>query len=149
MGEKHVLEASLGQAASAQPDVASEGQEKKRVVKIQAGPAEVAQEELPTPGSRPGEFVFVIGGIAAGKTSFVHDTLRLFCSSVSCWAWSLFPFLIGLLGPAVLLSLPRESPQPDASFVELHRAAEIAKQCSLRPLSDRPRHVFRPDRRSK
>ena len=33
--------------------------------------AKVAREELPTPGSQPGEFVFVIGGIAAGKTSFV------------------------------------------------------------------------------
>jgi predicted kinase len=71
-----VLEASPGEARPAQPDVASEAQEKKRVVQIQPGPAEVAREELPTPGSQPGEFVFVIGGIAAGKTSFVHDTLR-------------------------------------------------------------------------
>jgi predicted kinase len=63
-------------ARPAQPDVAPEGQEKKRVVQIQAGPAEVAQEELPSPDARPGEFVFVIGGIAAGKTSFVHDSLR-------------------------------------------------------------------------
>jgi predicted kinase len=75
--KKDAVESSpVRESPARSPDVATDGQEKKRVVQIQAGPAEVAQEELPTPGSRPGEFVFVIGGIAAGKTSFVHDTLR-------------------------------------------------------------------------